>query len=234
MTQDMENFEEADYFFPNERTILFIDGNNLYQSARGLGVSIDFNRLRAYFKYRCGPITRAYYYTALPNPNKSTQTTRHLANWLSHNGYSVVSKEIREYTSGRGERVQKGNLDVDIAVDCMELIPYMDHAILFSGDSDFLPLVHALKRKGIRVTVVSTRKTPTPAISDEFRMAADGYIDIFAIREHVQSEPTWTTDATKPWGFVEDIHEPQRHGQNHTENDTSTSSIKTNKFTTPV
>ena len=197
MTHDGHGVENAvkigTYFHPSERTMLFIDGNNFHHSTKALEIAVDFSRLRTFFEGRCGLIKRIYYYTALPSPDKNNQTTRHLAHWLSHNGFTVVSKDIREYTSGKGERVQKGNLDVEIAVNCMELIPVMDHAILFSGDSDFLSLVHTLKQKGVRVTVVSTTKTPTPVVSNELRMAADNYIDISTIREEIQHMPTWSS-----------------------------------------
>lgn len=196
MTRHMNDHDQTDYFYSHERTMLFIDGSNLYQTARALGIAIDFNRLRTYFQQRCGPIVRAYYYTALP-PAQNNQATKNLADWLSHNGFTVVSKETREFTSQKGDRILKGNLDVEIAVQAMELIPVMDHAILFSGDGDFIELIHALQRKGVRVTVVSTKETPSPVASNDLRKAADGYIDIANIQKLIQSAPMWDPNQKK-------------------------------------
>lgn len=203
MTRHHNDIEQTDHFYPHERTMLFIDGSNFYQASRALGFTIDFNRLRTYFRQRCGPITRAYYYTALP-PAQNNQATKNLADWLSHNGFTVVSKETREFTSQKGDRVLKGNLDVEIAVQAMELIPYMDHAVLFSGDGDFIELIHALQRKGVRVTVVSTKETPTPIASNDLRKTADGYIDIANIQKMIQSAPMWGIERKETYLATQD------------------------------
>jgi uncharacterized LabA/DUF88 family protein len=46
------------------RTALFIDGANLYATAKALGFDIDYRRLLAEFQRR-GTLVRAYYYTAV-------------------------------------------------------------------------------------------------------------------------------------------------------------------------
>ena len=46
------------------RIALFIDGANLYASAKALGFDIDYKLLRQEFDRR-GKLMRAYYYTAL-------------------------------------------------------------------------------------------------------------------------------------------------------------------------
>ena len=47
-----------------ERIALFIDGANLYATAKSLGFDIDYKRLLKEFHSR-GRLVRAFYYTAL-------------------------------------------------------------------------------------------------------------------------------------------------------------------------
>jgi uncharacterized LabA/DUF88 family protein len=58
------------------------------------------------------------------------------------------------------------------------MIGSIDHAFLFSGDGDFVAAVEAAKRKGMRVTVVSTIKSAPPMAADEIRRSADNFLDL--------------------------------------------------------
>jgi uncharacterized LabA/DUF88 family protein len=75
-------------------------------------------------------------------------------------------------------------MDIELAVDAMELSEHLDHIVLFSGDGDFRSLVEALQHKGKRVSVVSTLATNPPMVADELRRQADQFIDL----AHMQSE----------------------------------------------
>ncbi|MEZ6021966.1 MAG: NYN domain-containing protein [Hyphomonadaceae bacterium] len=103
---------------------------------------------------------------------------RPLVDWLDYNGYSVVTKPAKEYTDAAGRRRFKGDMDVEIAVDMLQLAGAIDHAVLFSGDGDFVPAVEAVQRKGVRVSVVSTIKSNPPMASDDLRRAADAFLDL--------------------------------------------------------
>src|SRR5436189_3938059 len=143
-------------FYPQERIAIFIDGANLYSAARGLGFDIDYKRLLDLFRTK-GRLIRAFYYTALVE-NVEYSPIRPLVDWLDYNGYSLVTKSAREYTDAQGRKRWRGDMDVEIAVDMMEMAGHADHLVLFSGDGDFRALVEAVQRKGARVTVVSTVK----------------------------------------------------------------------------
>jgi uncharacterized LabA/DUF88 family protein len=69
-------------------------------------------------------------------------------------------------------------MDVEIAVDMMEMSAHADHMVLFSGDGDFRVLLEAVQRRGSRVTVVSTVKSQPPMASDDLRRQADSFIDL--------------------------------------------------------
>jgi uncharacterized LabA/DUF88 family protein len=163
-------------FYPTDRIALFIDGANLYSAAKALNFDIDYKKLLDEFRRR-GVLVRAYYYTALVEGDDYSPV-RPLVDWLDYNGFTLVTKTAREYTDSQGRRRWRGNMDIEIAVDMMELAGSADHLVLFSGDGDFRRLIEAIQRKGVRVTVVSTVKSQPPMASDDLRRQADTFVDL--------------------------------------------------------
>ena len=163
-------------FYPTDRIALFIDGANLYSAAKGLGFDVDYRKLLEEFRKR-GVLIRAYYYTALVE-DQEYSPIRPLVDWLDYNGFRLVTKPAREYVDSQGRKRWRGDMDVEIAVDMMEISSHADHLVLFSGDGDFRVLVEAVQRKGCRVTVVSTVKTQPQMASDDLRRQADTFVDL--------------------------------------------------------
>jgi len=163
-------------FYRDDKLALFIDGSNLYSAARSLGFDIDYRKLLSEFASR-GKLIRAYYYTALME-NEEYSPIRPLVDWLEYNGYSLVTKPTKEYTDSAGRRKVKGNMDIELAIDAMEMAPHVDHLVIFSGDGDFRSLTEALQRKGKRVSIVSTIRSQPPMIADELRRQADAFIEL--------------------------------------------------------
>jgi len=163
-------------FYPQEKIALFIDGANLYAAARALQFDIDYKRLLDVFGSK-GHLIRAFYYTALIE-DQEYSPIRPLVDWLDYNGYTMVTKPTKEYTDAMGRRKIKGNMDIELAIDVMEMAQYLDHIVLFSGDGDFRRLVEAVQRKGVRVTVVSTIRSTPPMIADELRRQADVFVEL--------------------------------------------------------
>lgn len=174
-------------FYKDERLALFIDGSNLYAAAKALGFDIDYRLLRQEFMRR-GKLLRAFYYTALLE-NEEYSPIRPLVDWLNYNGFSMVTKPAKEYTDSMGRRKVKGNMDIELTVNAMELAPHLDHIVLFSGDGDFRPLVEALQRQGVRVSVVSTIRSNPPMISDELRRQADNFIELMELKDVLGRPP---------------------------------------------
>jgi uncharacterized LabA/DUF88 family protein len=164
------------HFYPNERIALFIDGSNLYAAARALGFDIDYKRLLELFQSK-GHLVRAFYYTALVE-DQEYSPIRPLVDWLDYNGYTMVTKPTKEFTDAMGRRKIKGNMDIELAIDVMEMTDRLDHIVLFSGDGDFRRLVEAVQRKGVRVSVVSTIRSQPPMVADELRRQADNFIEL--------------------------------------------------------
>src|SRR6516165_5310352 len=141
----------------SNKIALFIDGANLFATAKTLGFDVDYSRLLKEFENRA-TLVRAFYYTTIIE-DQEYSSIRPLIDWLDYNGYTVVTKPAKEFIDPSGRRRVKGNMDIDLAVDAMELSEHIEEMVLFSGDGDFRPLVEAMQRHGVQVTVVSTIST---------------------------------------------------------------------------
>jgi len=175
-------------FYPQERIGLFIDGANLYAAARALGFDIDYKRLLDLFAKK-GHLIRAFYYTALVE-DQEYSSIRPLIDWLDYNGFKVVTKPAKEFTDSTGRRKIKGNMDIELTVDALELADVVDHYVIFSGDGDFRTLVEALQRRGRKVSIISTMASQPPMISDDLRRQADHFIDLMTLKNEVGRDPS--------------------------------------------
>lgn len=172
----------------SERIALFIDGSNFHATIKLLNLDIDYLRLLEHFK-KTDKLIRAYYYTALPDWHEQSHL-RKLIDFMDYNGYTIVSKQIREYHNTlTGERRTKGNMDMELALDMLKLAPHIEHAYLFSGDGDFCRLVQEVQDKGTRVTVVSSVHTQPNMVSDALRRKADDFLELNTIFDEVKRDP---------------------------------------------
>ena len=181
---------------PTNKIALFIDGANLYATAKTLGFDIDYQRLLKEFQSR-GTLLRAFYYTAIIE-DQEYSSIRPLIDWLDYNGYTVVTKATKEFIDASGRRKVKGNMDIELAVDAMELAEHIDQMVLFSGDGDFRSLVEAMQRRGVRVTVVSTLTCQPPMVADELRRQADSFIDLAELKPKLGRDPSERPGAREP------------------------------------
>lgn len=170
--------------WPGTTTGLFIDGANTHSAAKELGFMVDWKKVHTMLDNHYNLVC-CKYYTAYRKDEDGHISIYDLMNWLSFNGYIVVSKEAKEY-SVNDQRKIKGNMDCEMIVDVLEISTHIDHAVLFTGDGDFTILVQALQRKAVRVTVVSTMKTNTPFIADSLRRQANDFIDLADLRSHFE------------------------------------------------
>ena len=177
-------------FHPQERIAIFIDGSNLYSAARALGFDIDYKSLLELFSAQ-GRLVRAFYYTALVE-DQEYSPIRPLVDWLDYNGYTLVTKPTKEFTDAMGRRKIKGNMDIELAIDVLEMAKRVDHIVLFSGDGDFRRLIEAVQRKAVRVSVVSTLRSSPPMVADELRRQADTFIELQDLAPQIARAPRQT------------------------------------------
>src|SRR6202012_3068848 len=118
-----------------ERIALFIDGANLYASAKALGFDIDYKRLLREFQSK-GRLIRAFYYTALVE-DQEYSSVRPLDDWLDYNGYSVVTKPTEEFVDLTGRRKVKRNMEIELGVNALDLASRLALMVLAAGDGGF-------------------------------------------------------------------------------------------------
>ena len=171
----------------DERFGLFIDGAALHAATRALGFNIDYRKLVEVFRAR-GRLIRAFYYAALlEEPEYSS--LRPLLDWLDYNGFTLVTKPAKEFIDPQGRRRIKGNMDVELAIDVLEMATHLDHVVLCAGDGDFRRLVEAVQRRGVRVTIVSTCHAGPAPVADELRRQADTFLDLVDLAPVVARGP---------------------------------------------
>jgi uncharacterized LabA/DUF88 family protein len=183
MTLPPAGGDRSPLFAASERLALFIDGANLYSASRLLGFDIDYRKLLSWFGARAN-LRRAYYYTAMLE-TEEYNSVRPLTDFLQYNGYQVVTKPAKQFTDAQGRTRIKGNMDIELAIDMLELAPHLDHAVLFSGDGDFRRLIEAVQRRGLRVTVASTIRVSPPMVADELRRQADQFLDLEDLKPEI-------------------------------------------------
>ena len=172
------------FFYPEEKLAVFIDGANLYAAAKNLAFDIDYKRLLTWISGQ-SRLVRAFYYTALLE-DQEYSPIRPLIDWLDYNGYTMITKPAKEFTDASGRRKVKGNMDIELAIDMMEISAHVDHIVLFSGDGDFRRLVESVQRRGVRVTVISTTRSQPPMMADELRRQADHFVDLVDLAKFIE------------------------------------------------
>lgn len=168
---------------------VFIDASNLWQAQKVKGKFLDLEKLKLYLtkKYNVTELM-VYYYTAYPRNGSRGYDLASKHNFFTYLkkglGFVVRKKELKQIRiiSADGEHIEeKGNMDVEMTIDAVNLIARYDSAILFTGDSDFLALVAYIKNRKKKVYIFSSQNN----ISSELRTGGDGYIDILKITEDI-------------------------------------------------
>ena len=182
----------------------------IFTLLRALGFDIDYKRLLELFRER-GRFVRALYYTALVE-DQEYSPIRPLVDWLDYNGFTMVTKPTKEFTDSLGRRKIKGDMDIELAIDMLEMAPHLDHVILFSGDGDFRRLVEVVQRKGVRVSVVSTVKSNPPMIADELRRQADDFIELQDLAKEISRAHQPHPESVEDDGRDDDFYEEYDDG----------------------
>ncbi|HED37043.1 MAG TPA: NYN domain-containing protein [Ignavibacteria bacterium] len=168
---------------------VFIDASNLWDAQKVKGRMFDFEKLRKFLKEKHkAQNIKVFYYTAYPadgtrdySLDKKHKFFTYLKKGL---GIVVRKKELKRITihSEEGDIIEeKGDTDVEMAIDVIHYKNKYSTAIFFSGDSDFLALVNYLKNNNKKVFIYSSRNN----ISEELRTGGDGYTDVLKITNDI-------------------------------------------------
>jgi len=167
----------------------FIDASNLWEAQKAKGRFFDYEKLRNFIKREFNSsIIKIFYYTAYPaegTRDYSIEGKHKFFTFLKKGlGFIVQKKELKRISviTELGESIEeKGNMDVEIAIDMMHYIKKYNVVVLFSGDSDFLALVTYLKNRDKKVYIFSSKNN----ISEELRTGGNGYFDVLEIKEDI-------------------------------------------------
>jgi uncharacterized LabA/DUF88 family protein len=163
---------------PLDRVAVFIDGENIHYSAKHMNMRMDYLKL---CKRLAGDrrLVRSYFYTAISNQSEGKID---FINFLKLNGFTVVTKEVRNFSEmDTSTRSVRSSLDMEMAIDVLDMAEHLDSVVLCTGDGDFQPLVAALARRGKHVEVCGLREmTSTDLIA-----AADEYIDLASLKDEL-------------------------------------------------
>ncbi len=152
-----------------QRIGIFVDVQNMYYSARNLyKAKVNFKSiLNEAVKGRSLIRAIAYVIEAQELKEKSFFEA------LESIGFEIKAKELQVFYGG----MKKGDWDIGIAMDAIELAPKLDVVVLISGDGDFKELIeHLQKALGCRVEVMAFGRSA----SIKLKETADQFIDLDA------------------------------------------------------
>jgi uncharacterized LabA/DUF88 family protein len=153
--------------YKEQRVGVFVDVQNLYYSARNVYKSkVNFRAvLKEAIKGR--NLIRAIAYVI----RADVKDEENFFDALKNLGYEVKEKDLQVFYGG----AKKGDWDIGIAMDLIELAPKLDTVVLVSGDGDFVPLVRHLKHAlGCYVEVMAFGKSSSQKLIED----ADNYLDL--------------------------------------------------------
>jgi uncharacterized LabA/DUF88 family protein len=152
----------------SQRIGVFVDVQNMYYSARSMyKAKVNFAQLlKTAVSGR--ELIRAIAYVIKTDVVKEE---KNFFDALENIGFEVNAKDLQVFYGGQ----KKGDWDVGIAMDMIELAPKLDAVVLVSGDGDFVPLVRHLKHAlGVRVEVIAFGKSSASKLKE----ACDSFFDL--------------------------------------------------------
>ncbi len=168
---------------PDDKTAVYIDGANLYKTAKTLGFDIDYRNLLARLRRETRLVRASYYTTMQEDKDADYSPLRPLVDWLDYNGFTMVTKPAREFTGQDGRKRYRGSTDIELAVDMVQMASKLDCLVLFTGNADFRYAIAKVQEQGCRVICVSTVKSQPPMASDDIRRQADLFVDLTELED---------------------------------------------------
>jgi len=150
------------------RMVVLVDVQNLQETFERQGMEVRYDALRDHLKNEFGVAEGEVKFLAFIPYRRDDDRRMRLIDALSFMGFRVITKPVREHPDGG----MKANMDVELVLEAVNLAPVVEEMVLVTGDSDFVPLVDYLSRKGLRVTVFGPGRGST---SVELIRASDHY-----------------------------------------------------------
>jgi uncharacterized LabA/DUF88 family protein len=154
---------------PPARVGVFVDSANVELAIDRLRTRVDWKKVLNMLTDGRNLVRAIAYSPVHDDPGVSLETQRFAEPFLGK-GYKVVTKPLKRFADG----TIKANVDIEMALDIVEMLDRVDIVCLVSGDGDFQRLVEVVQAKGVRVEVVAVGTSTSSAL----RNAADHYIDL--------------------------------------------------------
>jgi uncharacterized LabA/DUF88 family protein len=168
---------------------VYIDGANMFYTQKRLGWFMDWKKIKDYIDQEKEVVEWKYYVGTKGGDEKMLKYLR----YLNFVGFNTITKPLKKIKVDRGEIfsqniepdfIYKANFDVEITADILLEKSKLDEVIMFSGDSDFCYLVKKLKDIGVKMVVLSSRKT----ISWELKLACSKVVYFESIKDAIKRE----------------------------------------------
>ena len=145
---------------PGARVGVFVDASNLSASARReLGGKFNFIALlRDVVGERVKSLAVAFLVNG--DADGTEKTFQGFAALMRQSGYETREKRPR----ARADGSRKADWDMGIAMEILDALGGLDVVVLCSGDGDFLPLLHRVRREGKRVELAAFRASADDAL----------------------------------------------------------------------
>lgn len=152
-------------------SMVLVDGVHLSECGRALDVSWDFKRMLGHFRNRRDErLVRAYYVTPVL-PLGETDYLRKLIDWMHYNGFAVVERVCRT-----GENRDETSIAVALATVALT-VPDIEVVHMFIGHDQYVPMIAALKMRGVQVHIYSCHREMS-LVDDALRRVADVFVDL--------------------------------------------------------
>ena len=153
--------------YKDQRVGVFVDVQNMYYSAKHLyNAKTNFAQI---LKEAVGKrqLIRAIAYVI----KADVKEEQNFFDALEKIGFEVKAKDIQIFPGG----AKKGDWDIGLAMDTIELAPKLDVIVIVSGDGDYVPLVNHLRHAfGCRVEAIAFGKSSAGSL----REATDSFFDL--------------------------------------------------------
>jgi uncharacterized LabA/DUF88 family protein len=156
---------------PPARVGIFVDAANIELACERMRPSFRLNWKKVFdMLTRDRHVVRAIAYCPVhDDPGVSIETQRFVEPFLDK-GFKIFTKPLKRFQ----DNTIKANVDIELAIDIIEMLDRLDVVCLASGDGDFQRLVELIQSRGVRVEVIGVGHS----VATNLRNAADEYIDL--------------------------------------------------------
>ncbi|MGC9529464.1 MAG: NYN domain-containing protein [Candidatus Bipolaricaulaceae bacterium] len=139
------------------RALVLVDVQNMQETFERQGMEVRYDALKDYVLRELNLSEHQAKFLALIPHRRDDDRRMRLIDALSFMGFRVITKPVRERPDGG----MKANMDVELVLEAVSLATIVEEVVLVTGDSDFVPLVDYLSRRGLRITVLGPGRGST-------------------------------------------------------------------------